>query len=72
MRSLKDIVAIGNSPAVVSYLGDGRSRYSTYDSSGGSSVSIAAPSLLLRDADVKKPIGAQRLGPLVPRPTVTP
>jgi hypothetical protein len=72
MRSLKDIIAVGNSPAVVSYLGNGVSRYSTYDASAGYSVSIAAPSLLLRDADVKKPIGAQRLGPLVPRPTVTP
>jgi hypothetical protein len=55
LKSLKDILAIGATPTVGSY-------------QGRSLVSIAAPGLLFRDLDVKKPQGPQKQPPIAPRP----
>jgi len=71
IRSLKDLPAIGSTPTVYSYTGSGAlSRFAAFsgDSDSGYFVSIAAPPLLFRDLDVKKPIGPHRTAPIVPRP----
>jgi hypothetical protein len=69
VRSLKDLLAVGASPVVYSYLGSGApSRFGVVEVDAGYVVSIAAPPLLFRDLDVKKPTGAQRSAPIAPRP----
>jgi len=66
LRSLRDILAVGNTPVPYPYLGSGFATAA--DSTAGYLASIAAPSLLFRDADVKKPTGAQKAPPIAPRP----
>ena len=75
LRVLRDIVAIVDAPTVYSYLDVGAPASfammfsgMTRASSGGFLVSIAAPALLLRDVEVKKPQGAHKQAPIAPRP----
>lgn len=73
LRALRDIVAIGTTPTVYSYIGLGvPSRFAMMFNMGGVSggflVSIAAPSILLRDVELKKPKGANKQTPITPRP----
>jgi TldD protein len=67
LRNLRDILAIGATPTVYSYFGEGRFA-GMFDGSGGYLVSIIAPTILLRDVDVKKPTGSQPSVPIAPRP----
>ncbi|MBX3155544.1 MAG: hypothetical protein KF773_06075 [Deltaproteobacteria bacterium] len=55
MKSLKDLLALGATPTVITY-------------QGRTLTSIAAPGLLFRDLDVKKPQGPQKQRPIAPRP----
>jgi TldD protein len=68
MRSLKDLLAVGATPVVYSYVGSGFPSRSLFDSGSGYYVSIVAPPLLFRDLDIKKPTGAQPTAPIAPRP----
>jgi TldD protein len=73
LRSLRDIVAIGATPTVYSYLDMGMPgrfamMFSTRSYGGGFLVSIAAPSILLRDVELKKPQGANKQPRIAPRP----
>ena len=74
MRSLKDLLVMGATPVVYNYTGSGMaSRYAALmsENGGGYFVSIAAPTIVFRDLDVKKPLGPQRNAPIVPRPQPT-
>ena len=70
LRSLRDILAVGTTPVLYPYFGTGLPGVFDMmrDGTGGNIGSIAAPALLFRDADVKKPIGAQKAAPIAPRP----
>ena len=69
IKSLKDLLAIGKTPTVHSYLSSGLAGRLAYgDSASGYLGSIAAPALLFHDLDVKKPLGAQKQPPIAPRP----
>jgi hypothetical protein len=70
LRSLKDVLAVGATPVVYSYLASGLpARFAMFSGGeGGYYVSIAAPALLFRDLDIKKPTGAQPTAPIAPRP----
>lgn len=70
LRALRDLIAIGTTRYVYSYLSSGvPARFALFsNSTSGSLASIAAPALLFRDVDVKKPLGAQKRPPIVPRP----
>ena len=60
LRSLRDILAIGNRPVVMQY----------DDAGVTGTASISAPSLLFRDGDIKKPTGGQRQPPIASRPAL--
>jgi hypothetical protein len=58
LRALRDITAVGDTATVLQY-----------DDSGVTGLaSIAAPALLFRDGDIRKPTGGQRQVPIAPRP----
>jgi len=70
LHDLREMIALGAKPVVYSYFGEGTSWFSSiFENGSGYLISIAAPSLLLRAVDVSKPVGAQRLPPIVPRPS---
>nr|HEX4317922.1 metallopeptidase TldD-related protein [Kofleriaceae bacterium] len=58
LRSLRDILAVGATPTLLEY----------DDSGVTGTASIAAPALLFRDGDIKKPTGGQRPPPIASRP----
>jgi predicted Zn-dependent protease len=58
LRTLEDIVAVGAEPAVVS----------GYSGPLGSVSSVAAPALLIKRVDLKKPTGTQRKPPTLAHP----
>jgi hypothetical protein len=55
LKALKDMLAIGNKPAVS-------------NSGAGYMASIAAPALLFKDVDVKRPTGTHKKPPIAARP----
>jgi predicted Zn-dependent protease len=60
-RSLKDVTAVGNDPAVYNYL-DGGGGFS------GIPSTVISPSLLLSDVDVRRQTGKHRKPPVYPSP----
>jgi TldD protein len=70
MRTLKDVVAVGNAPVVYTYVGTAISnRFAAMlGGLGGYFASIASPALVMRDIDIKKPTGTHRKPPIAPRP----
>jgi TldD protein len=73
LRTLRDIVAQGTSTTIYSYLDVGMPgrlamMFNPPRHNGGFLVSIAAPSLLLRDVELKKPQGANKQPRIAPRP----
>jgi TldD protein len=70
LRAMKDLVAIGTTAVPYHYAGSGLGpRFDLlFGSSSGIAISILSPSLLFRDIDVKKPLGAQKKPPIAPRP----
>jgi hypothetical protein len=71
VRALRDLLAVGATGTAYTYLGSGlpeRVSVSRGDSPGGFVATIVAPALLVRDIEVKKPLGAQRQAPIAPRP----
>ncbi|MGA9884546.1 MAG: metallopeptidase TldD-related protein [Candidatus Acidiferrales bacterium] len=76
MRALRDILGVGNDPAVYSYMqnpqgglaGTALGSFGSAESDGGIPSSIVAPSLLLDEIDVRGFHGEPRRLPLVPAP----
>lgn len=69
IRALKDLLAVGKAATVYSYQDSGfGSRFAGFGVPSGPYVSIMSPALLVRDLDVKKPVGAHRAPPITPRP----
>ncbi|MGH9686867.1 MAG: metallopeptidase TldD-related protein [Candidatus Acidiferrales bacterium] len=76
MRVLRDILGVGNDPAVYSYMqnpqgglaGTALGSFGSAESDGGIPSSIVAPSLLLDEIDVRGFHGEPRRLPLVPAP----
>ncbi len=58
LRSLRDILAVGDTPTPLQY----------DDGAVTGTASISAPALLFRDGDIRKPTGGQRQPPIAPRP----
>jgi predicted Zn-dependent protease len=63
-RSLKDVVALGQQPAVYNYLAGSEG----HPSNGGTSGTVITPSVLFKDVEVKKDTDKHPRPPLYPHP----
>lgn len=69
LKALKNLLGFGNKPTVYNFVASGlRERYSLAFGDSGYFSAIATPSIAFRDLDIKKPTGAQRQGPIAPKP----